>query len=607
MEIESIVALIFIFIRVSAFFIVVPIFFPSSSSNILKAMFALILSFALMPAVSGADILNINSDIGLILNILNEVISGIVLGFAVSIWFHFISMAGSFVDLQMGLSMLSMYDPNTKTNSTLLSNVTHWVAIIIFFIIDGHHMLIRMLRESFEIIPLGGNILSQQSTGIIIEAIISYFILALRISIPLVMIIIVSDLVMGLISRSVPQLNVMVLGMPIKIVVGIISFLISLPIIIDVIVSGINLIPDLIKSIFTTIPIIFIFSEEKTEEATPKKKADSRKKGQIPKSKEVSTALTLGAILLVITAFGSFIVTSFKKLLIHYFSYDFGKALSEFDINNNFLLGLSKFTSLFLAIALPIMIVGVAASLLQTGFMASGEGLKPSLDKINPIKGMKNMFSTRKLIDLIKNILIVSLLAYIGFDFVKNNYEKLIKLGSLYLPSFGVEFKSLLIGIIFRIVLVSIVIAAADYFMQFKMHQKDMKMTKQEIKEESKQAEGDPHIKGKRKQKQRELAMNRMMQAVPDATVVITNPTHISIALKYEKGVKDYVPRVVAKGANNIALKIKEIAKEHKVPIVENRALARLMYETVEIDQDIPVEMYQAVAEILAVIYKLDK
>lgn len=239
--------------------------------------------------------------------------------------------------------------------------------------------------------------------------------------------------------------------------------------------------------------------------------------------------------------------------------------------------------------------------------MASGEGLKPSLDKINPIKGMKNMFSTRKLIDLVKNILIVSLLAYIGFDFVKNNYEKLIKLGSLYLPSFGVEFKSLLIGIIFRIVLVSIVIAAADYFMQFKMHQKDMKMTKQEIKEESKQAEGDPHIKGKRKQKQRELAMNRMMQAVPDATVVITNPTHISIALKYEKGVKDYVPKVVAKGANNIALKIKEIAKEHKVPIVENRALARLMYETVEIDQDIPVEMYQAVAEILAVIYKLDK
>jgi flagellar biosynthetic protein FliR/FlhB len=164
---------------------------------------------------------------------------------------------------------------------------------------------------------------------------------------------------------------------------------------------------------------------------------------------------------------------------------------------------------------------------------------------------------------------------------------------------------SLTVSIFFKITIIMVTIALIDYIYQRYQHNKDLKMTKQEIKEEFKQDEGDPQIKGKIKQKQREMAMRRMMQEVPKATVVVTNPTHISVALRYEEGQE--APKVVAKGADSIALKIKEMAKENDVPIIENKPLARMMYAQVEINEEIPVDMYKAVAEILALVYKLKK
>ena len=164
---------------------------------------------------------------------------------------------------------------------------------------------------------------------------------------------------------------------------------------------------------------------------------------------------------------------------------------------------------------------------------------------------------------------------------------------------------SLIVSIFFKITIVMITIALADYIYQRYQFNKDLRMTKQEIKEEYKQSEGDPQIKGKIRQKQKEMAMRRMMQEVPKATVVVTNPTHISVAIKYEEGKN--APIVVAKGADNVALRIKELAKENDVPIIENKPLARLMYKEVELDEEVPVEMYQAVAEILALVYKLEK
>lgn len=208
--------------------------------------------------------------------------------------------------------------------------------------------------------------------------------------------------------------------------------------------------------------------------------------------------------------------------------------------------------------------------------------------------------------DLSKNLIVVSIVSYIGYQYVVDNYKSILQLSNIYLPSLGTELKNILLGIFFKITIVLAIIAAIDYFMQRRFHNKDLKMTKQEVKEEYKQMEGDPQIKSKIKQKQREMATKRMMSSVADATVVITNPTHIAVALTYEEG-GEGAPKLVAKGADNIAIKIKEIAKDNEVPIMENKPLARLIYKEVEIDQEIPQDMYQAVAEMLAMVYKLKK
>jgi len=193
-----------------------------------------------------------------------------------------------------------------------------------------------------------------------------------------------------------------------------------------------------------------------------------------------------------------------------------------------------------------------------------------------------------------------------AYSYVKDNFYKILNIGNLYLPTMGVEVKSLLLGIFYRIAIFVVALAAIDYLVQVLLHKKEMRMTKEEIKEEYKQMEGDPQIKSKIKQKQREMSRRRMIDSVGDATVVITNPTHLAVAIKYEEGNME-APQVVAKGADLLAMKIKEKARESDVPIIENKPLARMIYEQVEIDKYIPQDMYQAVAEILAMVYKLDK
>ena len=252
------------------------------------------------------------------------------------------------------------------------------------------------------------------------------------------------------------------------------------------------------------------------------------------------------------------------------------------------------------------MIAGVAASIAQSGFMLTGEPLKPSFSKLNPIKGFKNIFSMKSLADLVKNLIVVTIVGYLGYKYVKDNYESILQISNIYLPSLGKEVLKLILGIFMQITIVLVIIGAIDYFIQFRLYNKDLKMSKQEVKEEYKQMEGDPQVKNKIKQRQREMASGRMMSSVADATVIITNPTHLAVAIKYEDGVNES-PKVVAKGAELIALKIKEVAKENDIPIMENKPLARLIYDQVEIDEEIPQEMFQAVAEILAMVYKLKK
>ena len=601
-------ALILVFIRLTSFFLVAKSLFPKGTPPILKGAIGMILSFAIISGINYQVVLEINNNYMLVYSVVSEIMSGVILGFIANMIFEFIRMAGGYMDIQIGLSMMNILDPSSETTSTPFSNLSYFISMVIFFIIDGHHLLIKCLIQSFKVVNIGQNIVFQDTFSVVLDAFREYFVVGVKIAIPLVLIIIITDLCMALVSRTVPAINVMILGMPVKMVVGLLTFIALLPIMIKIISYAFNLIPDIIEEMLKVLPaapIVLIFAnEEKTEEATPKKKSEARKKGQIARSKDVGLAITMVTCTLVILLLSGMIVGNLKDTMVYFLQSGMLQDINEMSIKSIVLTVLMKAGLCILPVVVPIMIAGIVASLMQTGFLLTGEPLKPKFSKLNPISGFKNMFSKKSFVDLLKNLAVVTVLGFIGFLYVRDNYDKILQISNTYLPSLGGQVQDLVVGIFFQVSVVLVIIAAADYFVQFKFHQKDLRMTKQEIKEEYKQMEGDPQIKSKIKQKQREMATRRMMASVADATVVITNPTHLSIALKYEEG-NNEAPKVVAKGADLVALKIKEVAKENDVPIMENKPLARMIYEQVDIDREVPQEMYQAVAEILAMVYKL--
>lgn len=601
-------ALILVFIRLTSFFLVAKSLFPKGTPPILKGVIGMILSFAIIWGVNYQVVLEINNNYMLVYSVVSEIMSGVILGFIANMIFEFIRMAGGYMDIQIGLSMMNILDPSSETTSTPFSNLSYFISMVIFFIIDGHHLLIKCLIQSFKVVNIGQNIVFQDTFSVVLDAFREYFVIGVKIAIPLVLIIIITDLCMALVSRTVPAINVMILGMPVKMVVGLLTFIALLPIMIKIISYGFNLIPDIIEEMLKVLPaapIVLIFAnEEKTEEATPKKKSEARKKGQIARSKDVGLAITMVTCTLVILLLSGMIVGNLKDTMVYFLQSGMLQDINEMSIKSIVLTILMKASLCILPVVVPIMIAGIVASLMQTGFLITGESLKPKFSKLNPISGFKNMFSKKSFVDLLKNLAVVTIIGFIGFLYVRDNYDKILQISNTYLPSLGGQVQDLVVGIFFQVSVVLVIIAAADYFVQFRFHQKDLRMTKQEIKEEYKQMEGDPQIKSKIKQKQREMATRRMMASVADATVVITNPTHFSIALKYEEG-NNEAPKVVAKGADLVALKIKEVAKKNDVPIMENKPLARMIYEQVDIDREIPQEMYQAVAEILAMVYKL--
>lgn len=608
-DVAYFLALFLIFLRITSYLFATQIFFPSGTPGIFKGAFSLIVSYGIVSSVDYNNLLSIDNNYMLVFYAVSEVMTGLILGYITNLIFQVAKFAGGWMDLHAGFSMVSVFDPATKMSSTLLGNLSYFIGIVFFFIIGGQRLVIKLIVESIEIVPLGRTIVYQETTMDVINTIIQYFMLGVKIAIPVVIIIVITDICLGLISRTIPTIPVMILGMPIKNVLAFVTYLIILPIMINLIGTAIYNLQGIMEKLVKLIPLapmVFIFaSDDKTEEATPKKKSDARKKGQIARSKEVSVAVTMIVCTLALSIFWDMIINNFREVIIYFLQLP---RINNFDKSSLFSIIITvvlKIAIALLPIALPIMIGGIVASLLQTGFIITGEPLKPSFGKLNPLSGFKNMISKRKLIDLCKNLIVIIIVTIIAYKYIYSNYENIASMSNLYLPTVGVEIKDLVLGIFKKICLVLVIIAAIDYFMQVRMHDKELKMTKQEVKEEYKQQEGDPNIKGKIKQKQREMSRQRMMQSVADATVVITNPTHLAIALKYEEGKDMEAPKVVAKGADYLALKIKSLAKDKDVPIVENKPLARMMYDMVEVDQEIPHELYQGVAEILAVVMKL--
>ncbi|MBQ1510324.1 MAG: flagellar biosynthesis protein FlhB [Selenomonadaceae bacterium] len=341
---------------------------------------------------------------------------------------------------------------------------------------------------------------------------------------------------------------------------------------------------------------------EKTEEPTAKKREDARKKGQVGKSQELNTAFVLLVGFFVVKLLWEHIYVEISN----YMMYIYGHLMQNVDTESV----LQLFIGIVILLAktvfpimISIMLIGLAINFFQVGLNFNTESIGFKLDKLNPINGFGRIFSKRTLVELVKSIFKIIVIGFFLYNYLKDEIPFMPQFIYYDLGTSLQEISKILFAMVFQVIAVIIIMAVLDYAYQKWQTTQDLKMTKQEVKDEMKQSEGDPQIKGKIRQKQRQMAMSRMMQEVPKADVIVTNPTHFAVALQYHQGMT--APLVVAKGQDLVAQKIKDAAREHDVPIVENKPLARALFFSVEIGDIVPPELYQAVAEVLAYVYRL--
>ena len=342
----------------------------------------------------------------------------------------------------------------------------------------------------------------------------------------------------------------------------------------------------------------------KTEQATPRRQEEYRKKGSVVKSIEINTAVILLTAFFLLKITGKFMYQHLSELLKYYLSNSWNIQINSGSIMT---LGTNIFFSIVL-LTLPILasivVAIIVANILQFGFLLTLEPIKPNLGKLNIIKGFQNLFSKKSLETLVKSLLKILLVGYIAYSTITKDIPIIINFFFINVEQSWLIFVGLAMEILYKIVIAFIVLAAIDFFVQKWTMDNQMKMSKQEIKEEHKRTEGDPLIKAEIKRRQHEMARSRMMSEVPKADVVITNPFHVAIAIKYDAKTM-HSPKVIAKGLRQIAENIKAIARENNIPLVENPPVARALYKSTKVGQDIPSDLYSAVAEILTYIYKL--
>lgn len=349
---------------------------------------------------------------------------------------------------------------------------------------------------------------------------------------------------------------------------------------------------------------------EKTEPATAKKLREAREDGKVAKSKELTAAFDLIVLFLVLKIFVSFVAEQliggiqYAFVTLPDFVYNNAKDVSSQAINAY----MSNMIVRVIITCVPFFIFGlvitIVISVFQVGWKVTGKPLKPKGDKFNPISGFKRIFSKDSIFELLKSIMKIVLISYVAYVSIRDEADNLFILYEIPLLQAIVLCGTIVIDAGLKISIVYLALGLADYIYQKWRFNEDMKMTKQEVKDEYKDTEGNPEIKGRQRQRMREASRRRMMQDVPKADVIITNPTHLAIAIKYDAEVSR-APIVLAKGEDYLAMKIREKAKEHHIEIVENKPLARMLYANVDVGQEIPPELYQAVAEVLAMVYNM--
>lgn len=346
--------------------------------------------------------------------------------------------------------------------------------------------------------------------------------------------------------------------------------------------------------------------EDKTEAPTARRRQEARDEGQVAKSVEINAAMVLITGLVILKWTGPNLGIKLQDTVQRALSTFPSRDLTPRDVNFTLVRLLLEIGTALAPLVLGVALAGFVSNVAQVGLKISGKALQVKGTRLNPLSGFASLFSSRAIVEGMKCIAKVSLVGYIIYAFLKSRAADIAAMagGTFYTTCSGIA--GLAYELLLRTSVVLLVIAALDYAYQRYSHEKQLKMTKQEVRDDAKRSDGDPQIKGKIRAKQREVAQRRMMAEVPKADVVVTNPTHFAVALKYDADICP-APIVVAKGKNLIAQNIKAIAEEHHVPIVENVQLARALYASVEISDEIPADLYQAVAEILAYVYRLSK
>lgn len=344
---------------------------------------------------------------------------------------------------------------------------------------------------------------------------------------------------------------------------------------------------------------------DKTEKATPKRRKDERKKGNVVSSNDATAVVSLAVVFYAVKFLISYILATLQKLLV--FAISMLPEITDLNANTMNSIVYEVFETLAISI-LPVGLIAMLAGIIGTGaqtrFMFSGSLLKPKFSRLNPIEGIKKLFSLRSIVELLKAVLKIVALAAITYNVLSDFIVELPSLFYVTPIEGGAWVGNVIMKIVTNVLYLFIAIAVVDYGYQYYEYEKNIRMSKQEIKEEYKQMEGDPQVKGQIKERQRAMSQRRMMQDVPKADVIIRNPTHYAIALRYKQG-EDRAPKVLAKGKDLIALRIVEIAEKNDIITVENVPLARGLYEAVELGMEIPEKFYQACAEVLAYVYRL--
>jgi flagellar biosynthetic protein FlhB len=347
-----------------------------------------------------------------------------------------------------------------------------------------------------------------------------------------------------------------------------------------------------------------LFAGEKTEKATPKKTQESRNKGQVAKSAELPGSLILLGTLCCFMMLGPFFTQRVKSLFGDIFMNRLNMQVTEQNVMSLFFHYVIQFFILLSPIFGIVLIIALAANYAQVGWLFTTEPLKMKLNKLNPLTGAKQMFSMRSAVEFLKSAIKLTVIGSVVYLVLMSEKQRFLELAHVPVQGIYAFTADLTLRLGLLVAVVLFVLALADYMYQRYEYNKSLKMSKQDIKDEYKNTEGDPLIKGKIKERQRRMAMMRMMQEVPKADVVITNPTHFAVALQYD-GSKMDAPTVVAKGQDYLALRIKEIARQNGVVTMENRPLARALFERSQIGDAVPGDLFQAVAEVLAYVYRL--